>query len=318
MAEAQYCYRHPDRETGLSCSECGRPICVDCMTVAPVGIRCPDHAGTRPRAVAAAAKPASVATKRVRRATARRGYVIPEFSVTRTLVIVNVLVYFAELVSGSGINGDSGWIFQHGALVQNGVYARDTIFPLTHGENLPSSLLIGLAHGEWWRLFTAAFLHYGPIHLALNMLALWWLGTPVEAALGRARYLLIYVVAGLAGSTGAILLSPNAVTVGASGAIFGILGALLVLEYQVTGSLMGQAMTLIVINLAFSAGFSSNISLGGHVGGLVAGILGTVALVGFRRQYPAVGTPGLVRAGIVALIGVLSVVIAYVQVHGHH
>ena len=317
MAEPQYCYRHPDRETGLSCSECGRPICVDCMTVAPVGIRCPDHAGGRPKAVAAAARPASIAGRRVRRATARRGYVIPEFSVTRTLVIVNVLVYLAELASGSGIQADSGWIFQHGALVQNGTYVGDTLRAVHSGVPIPAPFpAVGLEHGEWWRLLTAAFLHYGPIHLGLNMLALWWLGSPVEAALGRARYLLVYLAAGLAGSTGALLLSPNAVTVGASGAIFGILGALLVLEYQVTGSLMGQAMTLIIINIVFSVALSSNISLGGHVGGLVAGILGTVALVGFRKQYPAVGTAGIVRGAVVVAIAVISVVIAYLQVRG--
>jgi membrane associated rhomboid family serine protease len=316
VADPQYCYRHPDRETGLSCSECGRPICVDCMTVAPVGIRCPDHAGTRPRAVQTATRPASIAGKRVRRATARRGYVIPEFSVTRTLVIINVLVYLAELASGSGINGDSGWIFQHGALVQNGVYVHDTIAAVPGNVPLPPGVGIGLDHGEWWRLLTAAFLHYGPVHLGLNMLALWWLGSPVEAALGRSRFVLLYLTAGLAGSAGALVLNPNAITVGASGAIFGILGSLLVLEYQVTGSLMGQAMTLIVINLAFSAAFSSNISLGGHVGGLIAGILGTIALVGFRRQYPAVGTAGIVRGAVVVGLAVISVAIAYLQVRG--
>ncbi|HZR92369.1 MAG TPA: rhomboid family intramembrane serine protease [Gaiellaceae bacterium] len=312
MAEPRYCYRHPDRETGLSCSECGRPICVDCMTVAPVGIRCPDHAGTRPRQVRAVAKPASAAGRRVRRTAARHGYVLPEFSVTRALVILNVLVYLAELAGGSGVNGNSGWIFQHGSLVESGAYFQGTIVQGT----FPGVHLIGVAHGEWWRLITAAFLHYGPLHLGLNMLALWWLGSPVEAALGRARYLLLYLAAGLAGSTGALLISPNAVTVGASGAIFGILGALLVLEYQVTGSLAGQAMTLIVLNLAFSAGFSSNISLGGHVGGLVAGIAGAVALVAFRRHYPAVGRAAIVRGGVVVAIGVVSVVIAYLRVHG--
>src|SRR3989449_4607174 len=111
--ETRYCYRHPDRETGLSCSECGRPICVDCMTVAPVGIRCPEHAGARPRAVAAASRPASIAGKRVRRTAARHGYVIPEFSATRLLVVLNVVIYLAELATGSGVNGDSGWIFSH-------------------------------------------------------------------------------------------------------------------------------------------------------------------------------------------------------------
>jgi len=302
VAEPRYCYRHPDRETGLSCSECGRPICVDCMTVAPVGIRCPEHAGTRPRAVVAASRPASIAGKRVRRTAARHGYVIPELSVTRLLVIVNVLVYLAELAAGGDIYGQGNWIFDHGALIRNACC-------YSNGQPL------GLVHGEWWRLITAAFLHYGPIHLGLNMLALWWLGQPVEAALGRVRYVLLYFAAGLAGSAGALLLSPNAFTVGASGAIFGILGALLVLEYQVTGSLAGQAMTLIVINLAFSAGFRSNISLGGHVGGLIAGILGTVAFVSFRRYFPAVGRAGIVRSAVVVLIGVVSVVIAYVKVH---
>jgi membrane associated rhomboid family serine protease len=312
MAEPRYCYRHPDRETGLSCSECGRPICVDCMTVAPVGIRCPDHAGQRPRAVTAATKPASVATKRVRRTAARHGYVIPEFSVTRALVFVNVGVYLLELATGSGINGDSGWIFQHGALIINGGYVQHTIQPVRPGFPLGSAG-IGLQYGEWWRLITAAFLHYGPIHLGMNMLALWWLGQPVEAALGRARFTLIYFVAGLAGSAGALLLSPNEVTVGASGAIFGILGALFILEYHATGRLMGQAMTLIVINIAFSFAVP-NISIGGHLGGLAAGVLSTLAFLSFRNVYPAVGRAALFRGAIVVGIGVLAVVIAYARV----
>jgi membrane associated rhomboid family serine protease len=311
MAEPRYCYRHPDRETGLSCSDCGRPICVDCMTVAPVGIRCPDHAGGKPRAVATATRPASVAGKRVRRTAARHGYVIPEFSVTRALVIANVLVYLAELATGSGVNGDSGWIFQHGALVINGIYANHSIYPVPLHAAAPG--LVGLAHGEWWRLITAAFLHYGPIHLGMNMLALWWLGQPVEAALGRARFALIYFVAGLAGSAGALILSPNSVTVGASGAIFGILGALFVLEYHATGRLMGQAMTLIVINIAFSFAVP-NISIGGHLGGLAAGVLSTVAFVSFRQYYPAVGRPALVRGAIVVAVGVIAIAVAYARV----
>ena len=310
MAEPRYCYRHPDRETGLSCSECGRPICVDCMTVAPVGIRCPEHAGARPRAVAAATKPAAVAGKTVRRTAARHGYVIPEFSATRLLVIANVAVYLLELLTGSGINGNSGWIFQHGALVINGRYFGHQLGAFPPGYPLGT---VGLEHGEWWRLITAAFLHYGPIHLGMNMLALWWLGQPVEAALGRTRYLLIYFTAGLAGSTGALLLNPNDVTVGASGAIFGILGALFVLEYHATGRVVGQAMTLIVINIAFSFAVP-NISIGGHLGGLAAGVLSTVALISFRQHYPAVGRPALVRGAIVVAIAVAAVVIAYVRV----
>ena len=138
----------------------------------------------------------------MRRTAARHGYVIPEFSVTRALVIVNVVVYLAELLTGAGINADSGWIFQHGALVINGGYVGHQLVPVHPGTSFQGVSLIGLAHGEWYRLITAAFLHYGPIHLGMNMLALWWLGQPVEAALGRARFALIYLVAGLAGSTG--------------------------------------------------------------------------------------------------------------------
>ncbi len=267
------CYRHPDRETGLSCSECGRPICTDCMTIAPVGIRCPEHSGaTAPRRIARPRAP------RLPYATAY---------VTRALVAINVGVYLAELANGSGINAARGKIFDHGALWGPVV-----------------------AHGDWWRLITAAFLHYGPIHLGMNMLALYWFGTVVEAALGHLRFLALYLAAGLAGSAGSLLLSPNAVTVGASGAIFGVLGAMLILEYMSTGRLMGNAMTMIVINLAFTFAVP-NISRGGHLGGLVAGILGTLALVRFRRYRSAL--PGVAA---VVVIGALSVAIAYWKVRG--
>ena len=106
--------------------------------------------------------------------------------------------------NGSGFWADRGYFFENGALAG----------PL-------------VAHGDWWRLFTAAFLHYGPLHLGMNMLALFLIGSVVEQALGHLRFLALYLAAGLAGSAGALLLTPNAPTVGASGAIFGVLGALL-------------------------------------------------------------------------------------------
>jgi membrane associated rhomboid family serine protease len=264
------CYRHPNRETGLSCTECGRPICTDCMTVAAVGIRCPEHAGRarnvrKPRAVASAAG----------------AYV------TRALIAINVGVYLAELANGSGINGDRGYFFQNGAL---------------YGPFV--------AHGDWWRLFTAMFLHYGPIHLGLNMLALYWFGTVVEGAIGHVRFLVLYLVAGLAGSAGALLLTPNAPTVGASGAIFGVLGALLILEWLATGSFAGPALSMIVVNLAFTFAVP-NISRGGHLGGLAAGVIGMFAfarLRSYRPQYLGIAA--------VLLIGVASVAIAYWKVRG--
>ena len=186
-----YCYRHPDRETGLSCSECGRPICTDCMTAAPVGLRCPDHATNRP-------PPAQVA-----RTTARSvAYSAKNAYVTQVLIAANVIVYIATVVQGQGINDPGGNIFVKGLLFGPAV------------EN-----------GDWWRLITSAFLHANLLHLAFNMLALWWFGAPVELFLGRVRFLLLYVASGLAGAAGALLATATAPTVGASGARFGLHGA---------------------------------------------------------------------------------------------
>jgi membrane associated rhomboid family serine protease len=282
------CYRHPGRETGVTCSECGRPICTDCMVFAPVGIRCPEHAGQARRL------PASRTAKRLSVASG-------EGLVTKSLIAVNVGIYFLQLAEGAPLNANSGWIFNHGALVASGAY--------------PDGQPAGVAHGEWWRLITAAFLHYGPLHLAMNMLVLWFVGGPIEYALGRWRYLGVYLVSGLAGSAGALLVSPTSVTVGASGAIFGLFGALLVLEYEHTGRLVGgPAFTLIALNLVLTFAIP-NVSWGGHVGGLVGGALGTLALSHFRRRSPAYqAADALGAAGLVA-VGILSVAVAYWKVH---
>lgn len=273
------CYRHPNRETGLSCSECGRPICTECMTVAPVGLRCPEHSG-QPRGA-----------QRVTRTVRRASYAGQGALLTKALVALNVAIYLAELAGGASLNADRGWIFENGALYG----------PL-------------VAAGDWWRLITAAFLHYGPFHLGMNMLALWWFGAPLEEALGRGRFLLLYLVAGLAGSAGALIASPTAVTVGASGAIFGILGAALVLERQGT-PVFGGALTLIVINLAFTFAVP-NISIGGHLGGLAGGILGTFALSRFGRGHAIYGRLGLVGVVGLVAVGAASIAVSYWRVRG--
>jgi membrane associated rhomboid family serine protease len=207
--------------------------------------------------------------------------------VTKTLVGINVGVYLLELALGGQINGTGNEIYRKGVLFGPVV-----------------------ANGDWWRLFTSMFLHYGPIHLGLNMLALWWFGAAVEQVLGRGRYLLLYLVSGLAGSAGALLFSPTSLTVGASGAIFGILGAAFVLERQRTYVLGGGALSIIVLNLAFTF-FIPGISIGGHLGGLVGGALGVLALSRFGRGHAVYGRPGLVGiAGLIA-IGVASVLVSY-------
>jgi membrane associated rhomboid family serine protease len=300
-AETRHCYRHPDRETGLSCSECGRPICADCATFAPVGIRCPDHA-----AVSGRRNPATRLRPRpVRRA---RGVALASGNapVTKILIGINVAIY---LIGAT----------QPGASLSNPMPAHVFLDPSSLYHRL---WLDGpdVANGGWWRLITAAFLHANLLHIGFNMLALWWIGAPVENYLGRARYLGLYLVSGLAGSAGALIATPLVPTVGASGAIFGILGAMLILEWQATGRLGGQAATLILINLAIGFAYNGaggNISLGGHIGGLIGGILVTLAYAEWRRGRGQYGNLDL--AGILGLVVVAagSVALAYFKVRGY-
>jgi membrane associated rhomboid family serine protease len=274
-----YCYRHPNRETGVSCSECGRGICPDCMVFAPVGIRCPDHAGR--------AQGASRVTTGVRRAA----YEGQGALVTKILIGINVLVFLVNLAQGSSLGQVSGSLFEKGALYIHG----------------------GLDQGEWYRLITAAFLHGNLIHITFNMIVLWFVGAPVEMAIGRGRFLALYLISGLAGSAGALIFSPNAVTVGASGAIFGILGAALVLEFQRNYVLGGQALGLIVINLVLTFAVP-NISRGGHIGGLIGGALCMLALSRFGRTHAIYGRPGLVGVLGMITVAVASLAIAYWRV----
>jgi len=148
------------------------------------------------------------------------------------------------------------------------------------------------------------------------MFVLWYVGSPVEQAIGRGRFLALYLVSGLAGSAGALVVSPDAVTVGASGAIFGVLGAALVLERQGNYVLGGQALGLIVINLVITFIMPSTISVGGHVGGLAGGAVSMLALSRLGRTHAIYGRPGLLGVlGLVA-VGVASVAIAYFRVQG--
>ena len=288
MAELLRCYRHPDRETGVSCSECGRGICPDCMVFASVGIRCPDHAG-QPQGVKRVAD-------RMQWRAAHPGIV------TKAIIATNVGIYLLQLAGGASINANSGWIYEHFALVAVGIDS--------------SGQVVGVSQGEWWRLLTAAFLHYGPIHLGMNMLAVWWIGRPLEDALGPIRYLLLYLVSGLAGSAGALIANPNAVTVGASGAIFGILGAAIVLERQRTYVLGGSAITLLVLNLAFTFAVPG-ISIGGHLGGLAGGALAILAMSQFGRRSAVYARNDLMSYASLVAIGIASIAIAYWKVRGY-
>jgi membrane associated rhomboid family serine protease len=250
------------------------------MTPAAVGLRCPDHAGSRK-----GVKPPRIVRRAPGGAT--------EALVTRTLIAVNVIVYLITAVQGAGMNAPGGRLFNDMFLY--GPY---------------------VAHGDWWRLITAAFLHASILHIGLNMYVLWIIGRPVEQYLGRARFLGLYFVSGLAGSAGALVLTPTALTVGASGAIFGILGALLIIEWQTTGRLAGNAMTWIVINLALSF-VISNVSIGGHVGGLIGGILVTLSFANWGRGHAAYGKIGVAGFAGLAAVAVASVAVVYFKVRGY-
>src|SRR3954453_22092653 len=227
------CYRHPSRETGVSCSNCGNPICPDCMTPTPVGMRCPDCAGRRQK----------VHTMRSMNADPMATYV---------LIAINVLLFLGSgmggsILTGGGSGGSQGF---------NDFALWGPAVDLSH---------------EYYRLITAGFLHSGLLHVGFNMYILYWLGTMLEPALGHARFLALYFTSLLSGSFGALLFSPNAFTVGASGAVFGLMGAAFVMQRARGIDPMQTGVgPIILLNLAISF-LVPNISIGGHLGGLVGG-----------------------------------------------
>ena len=269
----EVCYRHPNRETGVRCSNCERPICPDCMTTTPVGMRCPE-----------------CARQRTKTRTIRSG--VEEPVVTYVLIGINVAVALGALLGGASATGGG---IGGSSLLQDGSVSRFEI-----------------ADGEYWRLVTAGFLHAGFFHLLFNMLSLYILGGLLEPAVGRLRFALIYFVSLLAGSFGALLLEPTRPTVGASGAIFGLMAATAVVMRSRGMSIMESGLGIwIVLNLVIT--FSvPNISIGGHIGGFVGGGLAAIVLfeLGDRVRVPeallALVCAGMGAAAVVGAIAVSS------------
>ncbi|MFI6235136.1 rhomboid family intramembrane serine protease [Micromonospora sp. NPDC050784] len=256
------CYRHPGRETYVRCSRCDRPICPDCMRDASVGHQCPECVNEGRRSVRPARTAFGGGT------AGRHGYV------TKALIAVNVLFLLLSIASARGGDaavGGSGF---------GGLMGGST--PLTEWgavlgrAYLSDYTLGGIAEGQWYRLVTAMFLHYGVLHLLLNMWALWVLGRSLEANLGRVRFAALYLIAGLGGNVAAYLFSsPRAATVGASTAVFGLFAALIIIERRL-GRDISRIIPILVINLVFTLAVPG-ISIPGHLGGLVVG--GLMALV---------------------------------------
>ncbi|WP_189986502.1 rhomboid family intramembrane serine protease [Streptomyces capoamus] len=271
------CYRHPDRETGVRCTRCERPICPECMVSASVGFQCPDcvRGGSGTGHAPQVSRPRTLAGGTV---TAD-----PRL-LTKVLIGINLAVFLAQLAAGDRFTNRFELIGQ-------------AYTPLLDGVQ-------GIAEGQYYRLLTAMFLHGGYVHILFNMLSLWWIGGPLEVALGRARFLALYFVSGLAGSALTYLLAaPNQPSLGASGAIFGLFGATAVLMRRLNYD-MRPIIALLVINLIFTFGWS-NISWQAHIGGLVAGVVTGYAMVHApreRRSLMQYGTCAVVLALSVALV----------------
>jgi membrane associated rhomboid family serine protease len=268
------CYRHPGRETGVSCSNCGKPICPDCMTATPVGMRCPE-----------------CSRQKTPVRTLRNVYAQP--TVTYILIGICVLLYVGTLASG----GSSSTVF-----IDLGTVGF---------AGGPDGQPIGVAEGEYWRLITGGFLHDGILHIGFNMYILYWLGTMLEPVMGHVRFAALYFASLLAGSFGALVADPNTLTVGASGAVFGLMSAAFIFQ-RARGidpwrSGLGP---VILLNLALPFILPGlNISIGGHVGGLIGGAIAALAIerLGATRRGDLLPVLACVAVGVVSVIGAIMV-----------
>ncbi|SHL62814.1 rhomboid family intramembrane serine protease [Actinacidiphila paucisporea] len=282
MDQAVCCYRHPDRETGIRCTRCDKPICPDCMVSASVGFQCPD-----------CVRQGSGHTPRQR--TVAGGVVAHDpFLITKILIALNVAVFALELAVGERIVSDLG------------LYAACT------PKQFPPQQCIGVADGEWYRVITSAFLHDRSnfAHIGFNMLSLWWIGAPLERLLGRSRYIVLYLISALAGSATVLLITPDTLTLGASGAIFGLFGATAVFMRRLRYD-MRPILILLVLNVVFSFTWP-NVSWQAHMGGLLAGTAVAIAMAYAPRERRNAVQWGT-AAGVLVLTVVLTA-IAVVQV----
>ena len=265
------CYRHSSRETGVSCSNCGRAICPDCMTPTPVGMRCPECAQQK--------------TEVKTMSSVRSG---ADPVVTYVLIALNVIAFVAELGSGSAVaEGGGGRVVDDGALFGPAI-----------------------ANGhEYWRLITGGFLHAGIIHILFNMYFLYVLGQQLEPAAGRVRFAVLYFTSMLTGSFGALLLEPDSFTVGASGAVFGLMGgAVVALRARGINPMESGLGMVILLNLGITF-IIPGISIGGHLGGLAGGLIAGYLLfeVGERRRADILALGGCVALAALAVAGSIAV-----------
>ncbi len=277
------CYRHPDRETYIRCQRCERPICPDCMLPAAVGFQCPG-----------CVKEGSRSTRQHLTPYGGRRSGDPRLT-SFVLIGLNVAVFVAIQLTG----GRGSRLIDYLALLPASAVGR--------GADGAPVLIQGVADGAVWQLLTSGFTHVQLLHIGFNMLALYFLGPPLESVLGRARFLAVYLASLLGGSAAVMLVSaPNSQTIGASGAVFGLMGALAVVSLKVQGQAQ-QILLWIGLNL-FLTFTLPGISWQGHLGGLLVGAVLGAAIVYAPRKRRA-----LLQWSAIATVTVLALVLAAVR-----
>lgn len=276
------CYRHPDEPTGIACQRCHRPICHRCMVAGSVGFQCPSCV--------------EMGRRQTRQGQLPYGGVQSSHPAltSQVLIGINLLIWAVIFFTGGSqsplvrllaIRG-RGWCLVNDAY----------LVPVNASQCTGGDVWVdGVATGAWWQVITNAFVHADILHIAFNMAALFILGPQLEGVLGRVRFLTVYLVSALAASAVVLWFTePYVTTLGASGAIFGMMGAVLVIVRKHRGDLR-PILVWVGLNVVITVIGASQISWQGHLGGLVGGLAVTAALLGLPRerrerwQWPLVG-----------------------------
>ena len=266
------CYRHPDKETWIRCQRCEKPICPDCMRDASVGFQCPD-----------CVKEGARSTRQGKAVYGGKRLTGNPMATTFALIAANLVGFFA-IRSGGG-------------------RVLDALALLPQSSTRGFQEVEGVSGGAYWQVLTSAFSHENVLHLGFNMLALYFLGPMLEQVLGRLRFLAVYFVSAFTGSAAVMLLSnPNSQTLGASGSIFGLMGALVVVAFKVKADLR-QILFWLGLNLVFTFYNTGSISWQGHLGGLLGGAL-TAAIIVYapRKRREVIQWTGIALVLVVALV----------------
>lgn len=265
------CFRHADRPTGLRCSRCDRPACPECLREASVGYQCVQCVTDGART-----------TRPFRQRTIAGAEPVEKPIVVPTLIVINVLIYAFTAYQAHSI----------GDVTSSALFNQWAEVPVL------------VAHGFWWQVITSGFLHVTPVHIVLNMLSLWWIGKDLERILGRVRFIAVYLVSLFGGGVSVLAFAnPAGQVAGASGAVFGLLGGVLVVVLKLKLN-PGSVIATIAINLVLSVAIPG-ISLLGHLGGLVVGALITAAIIYAPEVNRKYWQAGAVAVAVLALLGLV-------------